>query len=197
MEGAQRIFSKYAFIFDKTNINDVVNIILFYRQIGVEIPYNYECRIVELLQASDNPLLWATYLLYSTYNDKHENEIRLLVEKQIAQGIASIRNWKEAYIYRAFWWIIIFNKCPLISKSTQDIIDEAIDKIDYGSSSVMPADICNKLFLEFLRTNDYQFYEWDLEKKDLLRTITFKTHERSIFKNYGNNLNLMNWTSID
>ena len=194
---AQIIFNKYAFIFDKANLNDLVNLLLFYRQINIEIPYNHECEIVKALEKSDNPLQWATYLTYSSYSDSYFDEIRGRIENKIVKNIDAIINWKEVYLYKEFWWILIFNKCPHLTKSTQSRIDESINKIDYSNNIPGSAsDMCNKLFLEYLKTNQIQFYEWDLDKKDLLREITFKTHERSIFKNYGTNLNFMDWTSL-
>lgn len=193
----QVVFNKYAFIFDKANLNDLANLILFYRQINIEIPFNHECEIVEKLEDEDNPLMWATYLTYSSYNDSYFNEIKGRIEAKIKDKIDTIRNWKEAYIYREFWWIVIFNKCPHLSQSVQAIIDNAISKIGYNATPLDSAPaICNKLFMDYLKCNTSQFYEWDLEKKDLLREITFKTHERSLFKNYGNNLNFMDWTSL-
>ena len=195
-ERAQRIFSKYAFVFDKGNINDLANLLLFYRQLNVEIPFIYECQVVELLRKNDNPIQWATYLLYSTYNKKYQTEIVSIIESEIEAKIASIRNWKTPYLYQDFWWILIFNKCPYISKDTQILIDDAIDKIDYSDPQNTLSGKCNKIFTEFLRMQDKQFYEWNLSEKDFLREVTFKTHERSIFKNYGTNLNFMDWTSI-
>ena len=196
-DNAQKLFGKYAFIFDKANTNDLVNLILFYRQIKVEIPYNYECKIVESLHKDDNPLLWATYLVYSSYNDNYKDKICKTIEVIIEQKIDAIRKWEEAYIYKEFWWIIVFNKCPFISSTTQSLIISAINDICYKDSTSTPSGMCNALFVEFLKSNSQQFFEWDLEKKDFLREVTFKTHERSIFKNYGNNLNFMNWTSIN
>lgn len=35
----------------------------------------------------------------------------------------------------------------------------------------------------YLKTNSKQFFEWNIHEKDFLRQITFKTYERSIFKN--------------
>lgn len=196
-EGAQKVFSKYAFVFDKSNINDLVNLILFFRQVNVEIPYNYECKITDRLIHNDNPLLWATYLLYSTYNKRHLEEVIALIEEKINNKIDAIRSWNEAYIYKEFWWIIIFNKCPYLSTPVQSRIDDAIDKIAYKDGANKPSGCCNSLFIDFLKNNNKQFYEWDLDSKNILREITFKTHERSVFKNYGNNLNYMNWTSIN
>lgn len=192
----QSVFNKYAFIFDKANLNDIVNLILFYKQINVEIPYNYELRIVETLKKQDNPLLWATYLIYASYSKKYFEEIKALIEEKVFDNIASIRKWDEAYIYHEFWWILIFNKCPHISAKIQTCIDEAINAIDYKKETESVPGICNSLFIDYLKQSDKQFFEWNLEERDLLREITFKTHQRSVFKNYGSNLNFMNWTSI-
>ena len=53
----------------------------------------------------------------------------------------------------------------------------------------------SKIF-DYLKNNLIQFFEWDMSQKDFLRNITFKTYERSIFKNYKENIVSLNWGSI-
>lgn len=196
-EKTQIVFNKYSFVFDKANLNDLANLLLFYCQIKIEIPYNYENGIMEMLKKTNNPLMWATYLIYSSYNKTYFREITSRVEERIKDNIDAIRDWQNAYIYQEFWWILIFNKCPFLSHTVQLEIDSAIDRIDYRIVQANSAPwICANLFKDYLKYSSNQFYEWDISKKDLLREITFKTHERSIFKNYGTNLNFMDWSSL-
>lgn len=60
----------------------------------------------------------------------------------------------------------------------------------------MAGEILGNLFVEYLQSNPKQFFEWNMNTKDFLRNITFKTRERSIFKNYRNNLHSLYWSSL-
>ena len=56
-EKFQEKINRYAFVFDKANINDIINLILFCRQAKIEIPYKQELRIVNSLREKDDPIL--------------------------------------------------------------------------------------------------------------------------------------------
>ena len=194
-EMLQNLLNTYAFIFDKANVNDVVNLFLFCSQAEIEIPYIQEERIVSKLVAKDDPILWATYLMYAKYNSKYFNDIMNIIEKTLTEKIEAIRVKKSLYEYREFWWILIFNKCPHISSSLQTEMDNFIATISipgpYGCTSVLVG-----LYKDYLQNNPEQFFDWDISKNDFLRTLTFKTHEKSIFKNYKENAVSLSWSSI-
>ena len=76
----QNLLNKYAFVFEKANLNDIVDLFLFCAQAEIEIPYVEEERIVKKLYEKDDPILWATYLLYSKYNEKYYNDIKTTIE---------------------------------------------------------------------------------------------------------------------
>ena len=111
------------------------------------------------------------------------------------QKISAIRVQKSVYEYREFWWILIFNKCPFITNALQNEIDNAITLLN------VPTDLgCTHtlvdIFKNYLQNNPIQFFDWDIERNDFLRTLTFKTHEMSIFKNYKENAVSLAWGSI-
>lgn len=194
-EQLQKLLNKYSFIFDKSNINDVVNMFLFFLQAKVEIPYIQEECITKKLKEKDDPILWATYMMYSQYNDRYFNEVLDYVERTLVEKIKAIRVEKSIYEYREFWWILIFNKCPYITVSSQKIIDDIIYKLraspDTGCTSILI-----DIFKEYLQNNPKQFFDWDMNRTDFLRTLTFKTHEKSIFKNYKENALSLAWASV-
>ena len=194
-ERLQDLINKYAFIFDKANINDVVNLFLFFRQARIEIPYLQEKCIVKKLIEKDDPILWATYLMYSQYNKKYSDEIRCYIEEALIEKINAIRVQKSVYEYREFWWILIFNKCPFITNSSQSIIDNAIASL-LVSNSTGCVDVLIDIFKEFLQNSTKQFFNWDMDNSDFLRILTFKTHEKSIFKNFRENAISLAWESF-
>lgn len=193
----QNLLNKYSFIFEKANINDIVDLFLFCAQAGIEIPYTEEERIVEKLYEKDDPILWGTYLIYSRYNTKYFADILGKIEMLIEERVAAIRVDKRILEYREFWWILIYNKCPFVSSSIQVLIDNTINRIP-ASLGANPScgDLAENLFIEYLKNNTKQFFEWDINSKDFLRTLAFKTKEKSIFKNYKENAISLAWGSI-
>lgn len=193
----QFLMNKYSFIFEKANLNDIINLVLFCTQAKIEIPYTQECLLIERLRKKDDPILWASYLIYAKYSKKYFNEILFEIEDRIKENIEAIRSKENIYTYREFWWIIVFNKSPYLSSTIQSLVDGIINDLQTNTSNNKRAgDICGNLFVEFLKTNQKQFFEWNIHEKDFLRQITFKTYERSIFKNYKETLNFMDWNSI-
>ena len=184
-------------IFCAYNMNDIVNLILFCKQAKIEIPYTQECLLVEELREKDDPILWASYLVYASYSKRYFEEILLEIENYIKENIEAIIAKENIYTYREIWWIIVFNKSPYITNGTQGLINNIISDLQVNiSGNKRAGDICGNLFVEFLKTNSKQFFEWNIHEKDFLRQITFKTYERSIFKNYKETLNFMDWNSI-
>ena len=90
---------------------------------------------------------------------------------------------------------MIFNKCPFLSKAEQDEIDSILNKLKI-STGEQAGDILGKIFVEYVKDNPVQFFEWDLDNKDYIRTITFKTRQRSIYRNYAESLPSLYWSSI-
>lgn len=195
----QKLINKYAFVFDKSNINDIINFILFCRQAEVEIPYIQECNILDKLREKDDPILWASYLLYSEYSEKYFEKVKDEIFHILEEKMEAIVCKNNIYTYREFWWMLIFNKSPYIDSKYQIIFDNIIIDLKTRHSTVAqrnPGEICGELFVEFLETQPKQFFGWDMKNRDFLREVTFKTYERSIFKNYKENTNFMDWSSI-
>lgn len=193
-EKLQRLIKRYAFVFEKANLSDIVNLILFCCQAKIEIPYRQEAKIVERLCSKDDPILWASYLLYSRYSKKYYLEIRNKIGNLLVNRIKSIVQKESMYTYREFWWVIVFNKSPHLNVKEQSEIDSLLSTAKSGGGDSCPE--LGKIFIDFLKNSPEQFFEWDIEKKDFLRIITFKTRQRSIFKNYQENLQSLYWSSI-
>lgn len=195
----QKLINKYAFIFDKININDIINLILLCTALKIEIPYVQERNLMNRIRAEDNPIIWATYLLYSKYDKEYYKQVLNEIENNIKDRMDSILSKKNILTYREFWWLLVFNKCPHITTASQDIFDRVIN--DNWDSTITEnssaAEISTFLFGEYLKKETKQFFEWDIEKKDLLKKITYKTLKRTIFKNYNGSLRFMEFSSID
>lgn len=194
-ERLQQLFEQYAFIFEKANLNDIINLVLFCNQAKIEIPYRQEKKIMEKLLSKDDPILWASYLLYSQYSPIYYKEIRDRIGTILISKIDDIVNKKAVYTYREFWWALIFNKSPHITRVEQTKIDSIIPRTTSHTSGE-PGTLVGNVFIEFLLNSPNQFFEWNINKNDFLRNITFKTRQRSLFKNFKDNLHSLHWSSI-
>lgn len=194
-ERLQKLINRYAFVFEKAELNDIVNLLLFCSQAKIEIPYRQEEKIVSTLREKDDPILWATYLLYSQYNKKYCKQIRDEIGNTLLERIEAIVQKESIYTYREFWWILIFNKSPFVTVHEQNEIDNIISILKRGSGNTA-GEILGELFIDYLENGSEQFFEWDINKNDLLRNMTFKTRQRSIFRNYQENLPSLFWSSI-
>lgn len=180
----QKIFEKYSYIFDKSNINDVINLILLCAKCSIEIPYAYENKILKTIKDEDNPIIWASYFLYSRYETSYYREIKKMITQIINNKMESILKKKNISTYREFWWLLVFNKCPFIDKSQQDLFDDIVKKSVKINNARFTSEICINLVADFLLNNNKQFFEWDIDHNDLLKQITFRTQQRTVFKNY-------------
>ena len=191
----QKLINRYAFVFDKGNLNDIINLILFCSQAKIEIPFRQEEMLVERLREKDDPILWASYLLYARYSKKYYKEIRDEIGQILQEQIAAIVQKESIFTYREFWWILVFNKADCLASEEQKTIDQLIADMKTTTDSSAGA-ILGRIFKEYLLNSPIQFFEWDMNKRDFLRNFTFMTKERSIFRNFQQNLNSLEWGSF-
>lgn len=182
----QQIVNRYSYLFETANINDVINLILLCAKCNIEIPYKSEQVVFKNCIEGDNPIIWATYLVYTQYDKDYFKETLDCIEKIINEKMESILKKKNILTYKEIWWLLIFNKCPYISSGIQILFDTIIIN-DINARCVTtpnPCDDCVELVAEYLINSPNQFFEWDISKKDILQQITYRTHQRTIFKNY-------------
>lgn len=195
----QKIIANYDFIFEENHINDSINLILLCTALNVEIPFRKEEQILSKIREEENPINWAVYLLYSQYDSEYYESVKREIEENIINKIEAIRGCNDICIYREFWWVLIFNKCPFLSSHIKEeinkIIDSAYSKKFNDNSNA--DEIVSFLVGDFLKNNDKQFFEWDILSVNLLKEITFKTLKRTLFKSNNFNNILYEFSSID
>jgi hypothetical protein len=180
----QGIINKYAYIFSWNNSNDIINLVLLCIECSVEIPFAHETELKKHIFDSDNPINVAVFLIYSKYNNNYFQEIKNEINKIILYKIQSIQNKENILTYREIWWILIFNKSPYISNDIQIKINDIIGYIRSILVSNNQRHLTFELFCDFLDQNSNQFFCWDITSKDILRKITYRTHERTLFRNF-------------
>ena len=113
----------------------------------------------------------------------------------LQEQIAAIVQKGSIFTYREFWWILVFNKADCLASEEQKTIEQLIADMKTTTESSAGA-ILGRIFKEYLLNSPIQFFEWDMNKRDFLRNFTFMTKERSIFRNFQQNLNSLEWGSF-
>lgn len=185
-----RVLSAYSLSLAKANTEDVVNLFLLSSMYTIELPDIIEESQVEKIEKTGNPLMYAIFLLYFSYNKTKEDEFRKVVENKISHAISDIYKPKDFFMYTESWWLYIFANCPLISQLSRDeIINKLKEQRDYlkKASSKHLAKDAKLIVIEYLLddTEKYKFMNWDMERKELFSYTVFTTYERTLFNGYN------------
>lgn len=181
----QQIIDKYSFVFEKSNSNDIINLLLFVCKSKLEIPHYYELQLKKKIFRLDDPLVSAVYLLYSRYNSKYHNTVKNELNSQILEKLDSIRQPEKMLTHREFWWVLVFNKSPYVDPATQQKFNQIIDSLSSYTSNTNVGTCSMQLFIDFLKSSQKQFMNWDIEHTDYIKQITYRTHERTLFHKYN------------
>lgn len=192
----QKAFDKYSFIFLRSNLNDICNLLLFFSEYKLILPTSCEDKVFHKIKGMDNPLLLANYLLYSRYYEPYYTNILGQVEDQIQCCINHITDGEEM-LQKEFWYIIIFNNCPFLSPTVKSKMQEIIDRIKYPSPKY-PNQILINMVCDFLSSgHNNLFFTWGVHKFSASKQIAFRTYQRSLFRQYKNKNSLMLYGSLD
>lgn len=108
------LIRRYAFIFEKGNLNDLVNWFVFFYEYQISLKSGTEKLLEEKLEREDNPLLWANYLIYSRYYDGYHKQIVERINDLLANKLDELRS-NEITMQQEFWYVLVFGNCPYIS----------------------------------------------------------------------------------
>ena len=193
----QSLINDYVFIFERGNMNDLCNLLLFFKEYELTIPSNYEDVIFKKILKLNNPLLLANYLLYSKYYEPYHKTILQEVEKIIVEQIEHITN-NEEMLHKEFWYVLVFCNCPFLSATTKGKIDEIINRVKLKASGEKPSEKLINLICSFLQSgHNNLFYTWGAHQFSVTKQIAFRTHQRSIFREYKHRNSLLLYGSLD
>lgn len=192
----QNLIRRYSFIFERGNLNDLCNWFIFFNEFEISLLQNSENIMEEKLKEEDNPILWANYLIYSRYYDPYNKKILNLIENIITAHIEQMGE-NEVLLYREFWYVIIFNNCPYLSSSIETKLHNIISNLKKANPNT-PADKMNNLLCEFMQLNEKnQFFYWGYYKFNVSKQLTFRTYQRTLFKQYKNQRSIDLYGSLD
>jgi len=189
------LIRRYTFIFEKANLNDICNWFVFFYEYKISLLQLSEEKILQNIENENNPILWANYLIYSQYHKGYNDIILSRVENVIKNNLSQMISY-EPLLQKEFWYVIVFCNCPYLSPSTKAIIDNKLAEIHRTGNS--PCDIANKLIFEFLSSNQSNlFFCWGYYNFNASKQLTYRTYQRTLFKQYKNKRSIELYGSLD
>lgn len=186
---------RYGFIFEKANLNDICNWFVFFYEYKISLLQLSEEKILQNIENENNPILWANYLIYSQYHKGYNDIILSKVENLIKNNLSQMIPY-EPLLQKEFWYVIVFCNCPYLSPSTKAIIDNKLTEIHRTGNS--PCDIANKLIFDFLNSNQSNlFFCWGYYNFSASKQLTYRTYQRTLFKQYKNKRSIELYGSLD
>ncbi|MTI47604.1 MAG: RNA-directed DNA polymerase [Firmicutes bacterium] len=182
----KKIVKRYDYIVLNSNLEDIIDYIHLLATYKLELTTSIEKIIWKKIYGLDNPIIEAIYLIYSQYNNKYYIQILEDVERKIKEKLSVITSSTDVLLYDELWWLYIYYNCPFLSKELQVELDRKLEFLNSDKSS--PPYQASKLIYDFLKDkeNERKFMEWDISRGELVSDITYKTYERTIFKNSSN-----------
>lgn len=189
------LIRRYSFIYEKANLNDICNLFVFFYEYKISLLKHSEDGLFENVIAENNPIILANYLIYSQYDKFYNSTILQEAETIIDNNISNMISY-EPLLQREFWYVLIFCNCPYISTDLKAKLQNKIDEIYCTGSS--PCDKANNLIYEFLKTNKPNlFFYWGYYNFDASKQLTYRTYQRTLFKQYKNKHSIELYGSLD
>jgi len=184
----KKVAKRYEFIFTNGNDEDIVNLLLLYACDNIKLESNIEQKILDRIYEKNNPMLFATYLIYVQNNIIAKKELIEIIESKIEDAVDEIKNNLKFFLYKQVWWILIFYECPFIDKSIQYKMNNKVIKVKLELKNDIYDTAKSEIINFILDTNNkIKFINWHLEKDEFYEKVIFKTLERTIFNSKNNN----------
>lgn len=190
------LIRRYSFIFDKGNLNDLCNWFVFFYDYNVALLRETEEILEKKIKDEDNPILWANYLIYSRYHIEYNNQMLSCIEKLLKYKADQIGG-KDPLLQKEFWYVIIFINCPYISAGTQKLLEDIIKPMQVATGNNLACDT-KKMIADFLlQKKSNLFFCWGYYHFNASKQLTFRTYQRTLFKQYKNKRSIELYGSLD
>lgn len=190
------LIRRYSFVFEKGNMNDLCNWFVFFHDYSVPLLRNTEAILEKKLREEDNPILWANYLIYSRYHSDYHKEILIWVEELLQYKVNQIGS-KDPLLQKEFWYVITFINCPYISGSVKTALEGIVRPMATAAETNL-ANKIKKIIAEFLLQNKSNlFFCWGYYHFNTSKQLTFRTYQRTLFKQCKNKRSIELYGSLD
>ncbi|WP_461811436.1 reverse transcriptase domain-containing protein [Faecalimonas sp.] len=190
------LLRRYAFIFERGNINDLCNWFLFFYDYKISLPCRTECIIEDKLVAEDNPILWANYLIYSRYFERYHTTICSKIEQLIEHKIDQMPR-TEVFLQKEFWYILVFINCPYITPTLKTKLTKIVSSEITPTPKSLSEKTVNLICQFMLQPASNLFFYWGYYHFNTSKQLTFRTYQRTLFKQYKNKNAIELYGSLD
>lgn len=191
-----KFFRKYSIIFENSNLYDICNIFIFFYEFNITLLPKSETIIFNNIKKENNPILLAHYLIYSQYNENYNKTIKEEIENIIKANISKIID-SEIMLQKEFWYVLIFYNCPYLSEEITNLLNSKIDKI----KPTQDKSFCDRTILllhKYLSIKQLNgFFYWGYYKFNTSRQLTYRTYQRTMFKQYKDRKNIEIYGSLE
>lgn len=189
------LIRRYSFVYEKANLNDICNWFVFFYEYKISLLKHSEDIIFNKINDENNPILWANYLIYSQYYEDYKAWVLSKLEKVIESNITQMIPY-EPLLQREFWYVLIYCNCPYLSATLKLKLQSKIGEIQRTGND--PGDRANNLIYEFLnRKQSNLFFYWGYYNFDTSKQLTYRTYQRTLFKQYKNKRSIELYGSLD
>ncbi len=189
------LIRRYSFVYENANPNDICNWFIFFYEYKISLLAHSENIILKNLRQENNPILWANYLIYSQYDSLYNLTVLHELEKIIDDNISNMISY-EPMLQREFWYVLIFCNCPYLSIDLKNKLKDKVNELHLNGSK--PCDKASNLIYEFLSTNKSNlFFYWGYYRFNASKQLTYRTYQRTLFKQYKNKKNFEFYGSLD
>ena len=100
-------------------------------------------------------------------------------------------------MYKEFWYILIFINCPYISIATKTKLEDIVRKM-IRSNPCNPSHKVANIVCDFmLLQKKNSFFCWGYYHFNTSKQLTFRTYQRTLFKQYKNRRSIELYGSLD
>jgi hypothetical protein len=179
----QYLVNKYESAIVSKWFSDYINLFVALRELNVYFTLESEERVLSQILDYDDPIALATYLNYSTYNDRFLKQVKDKIDNLLQQKYDALHSKKDEMLHEEFWYILIFNKSPYISMKVQYQYTALLKRL-LKSTNLTTSGRTAALILRFMLDKDqpYSFISWNPKGARMMEEITYRTHNKTIFK---------------
>lgn len=136
------------------------------------------------------------YLIYSRYHSEYNAQVLSWIEKLLEYKADQIGT-KDPLLQKEFWYVIIFINCPYLSSATQKTLEDILQPMARSVGSNL-ACMLKKIIAEFLlQRKSNLFFCWGYYHFNTSKQLTFRTYQRTLFKQYKNKRSIELYGSLD
>ena len=140
--------------------------------------------------------MWANYLIYSQYFSGYHEDVKNRIEQLILYKIDQIGT-KEVILHKEFWYVLVFINCPYISTAIKAKLATIIQNLKKANPTQAAEKVTNIICDFLLQPALNLFFYWGYYHFNTSKQLTFRTYQRTLFKQYKNKRSVELYGSLD